>query len=377
MSEIKPKIALVHDFLLAYGGAERVLQALAEMYPEAPIYTLLADHEIVKKYFPGQKIRTSFLQRWPRVFRQHYRWLLPFYPVAVESFDLRDYDVVISSSGAWSKGIVTRLYTKHIAYVHSPMRFAWEHHSQAPGARSSRFPFRSLSRIILSLLRVWDREAAERPDILLANSRFTQERIAKYYRRSADIVSPPALRLFERYGDKTPEAKRERTYFLVVARLTRNKRVDTAIEAFNKLELPLVIVGTGPDASRLRKLAGPHIHFRGLADENALATAYREARALIQPSEEDFGLVAVEALSFGTPVIALGRGGARELVQPGVTGEFFEVETSEVLADGVRRFVEREGQYDRGRICRSVDHFSTARFRTDIETGVAKLLTKT
>ncbi|MFZ1720260.1 MAG: glycosyltransferase, partial [Candidatus Moraniibacteriota bacterium] len=172
------KIAIVHDFLLAFGGAERVLQSLVNMYPEAPVYTLLSDKKVVARHFPKSEIRESFLAKFPGLLRRRHRWLLPFYPVAVEAFDLRDFDLVLSSSGAWSKGIVTRLHTKHIAYIHSPMRYAWDENESYLRTIGFFPPFRFLSRIMLSYLRVWDKQAAQRPDILVANSDYTRERIA-------------------------------------------------------------------------------------------------------------------------------------------------------------------------------------------------------
>lgn len=343
MPDNKPKkIALAHDFLFAWGGAERTFKVLADAYPEAPIYTLLADPVFTAKYFPGREIRTSFLQKLPAWLRQRHRWLLPFYSIAVEAIDLRDFDLVVSSSGAWMKGLVTRLYTRHIAYLHSPMRYVWD--SQERYLRDIGREKNLFVRILLSYSRIWDRQSAERPDMLLANSEFTRHRVEKYYRREATVVFPPAGMLAERYpSDGLKTTARE--YFLVVARLTRSKRVDTVIDAFNRLELPLVVVGTGPEEKALREISGPTIRFAGGLTDEQLARAYQQARAIIQPSEEDFGMVVVEAFSFGTPAVALASGAARELVQPGVTGELFSGGLPEMVADGVRRFLEQESRY--------------------------------
>ena len=176
----KPKIALVHDFLLYQGGAERVLKVLSDMYPEAPIYTLLYDEEKMGKMFEGREIKSSYLQKFPKFLKKRHRWLLPFYPVVPETFDLREYDLVISSSGAWAKGIVTKLNTIHVAYIHSPMRFVWDYNERYLREKGKKPGL--IGRFILSYLRLWDRLAADRPDYLIANSRYTQERIAKYYR---------------------------------------------------------------------------------------------------------------------------------------------------------------------------------------------------
>lgn len=347
------KIALAHDFLLAWGGAERTFQVLATTYPEAPIYTLLADPTFVAQHFPGREIRTSFLQRLPAWLRRRHRWLLPLYAIAVEAIDLRDFDLVISSSGAWMKGLVTRLHTRHIAYLHSPMRYVWD--SQEQYLREMGREHNVLLRLFLSYLRVWDRQSAERPDVLLVNSLFTQLRVEKYYRRNAHIVYPPAGNL---RATTNIEGKTEKEFFLIVARLTRSKRVSGVIEAFNRLELPLMVVGTGPEERVLRELAGPTIQFAGALSDAALAQVYARARAIIQPSEEDFGLVIAEAQSFGVPAIALASGAATELVVPGETGELYVGSTPEMIADGVRRFLEKENIYQESEVLR----LQTARF---------------
>lgn len=368
MAEMKvKKVALVHDFLVSYGGAERVFQDIAELYPEAPIYTLLASPELVEGHFKGRDIRTSWLGKMPRFIQKRYRLFLPFFPAAVESLDLREFDLVISSSGAWSKGIITRLHTTHIAYLHSPMRYAWDYHEsylQELGARGRRSIF---TRMLMSYLRLWDKQAAERPDVLLANSEFTRERIKKYYRREAGVVYPGALSLFDVVADlsSVPETKRE--YFLVVSRLTKSKKVEVAVEAFNKLKLPLVVVGTGPEEKELKKRASDNIRFTGFVDDSELENLYRGARALIFPSEEDFGMVAVEALSFGVPVIGLDYGGLREIVVPGETGEFFHTSAPEIIAEGVRRFLQKEGTYDATAMRESVKKFSKENFQKGIK----------
>lgn len=369
------KIALVHDFLVTYGGAERVLQSLSALYPEAPIYTLLKDDVLVAKYFPGRTIRTSFLEHFPGWIRRRYPWLLPFYPIAVETLDLREFDLVISSSGAWSKGVVTRLHTRHIAYLHSPMRYAWEQPEAYLDEVLPRWVPRLLARLWLSYMRLWDRQAAERPDVLIANSRYTAERIKKYYRKDAEVVYPPALALSVAGQDEII-LRGERKHFLIVSRLARSKKIEPVIEAFNKLGFPLVIVGSGRDEERLRRIASPNISFVGAPDDARLRRYYREARAVLFPSEEDFGMVAVEALSLGTPVIAYEHGGIREILRIGETGEVFRSQTPEVIAEAVKRFAEKEstGGYPAEKLCESVIHFSeeaftTALSRRIIETG--------
>lgn len=381
ISRTGTKAALVHDFLVSYGGAERVFEAIAEMFPEAPIYTLLADPELVAGHFKGRDIRVSWLSKLPKFLRKRYRFFLPFFPVAVESFDLRDFDLVISSSGAWSKGIVTRLNTKHIAYLHSPMRYAWDYHEQylgelgAPSAGGGRL--RIFTRMLLSYLRVWDRQAAERPDMILANSRFTGARVKKYYRRESVVAYPGAMELYEKTKHLFAEdVKTGRKHFLVVSRLTRSKKVAPVIGAFNKLGFPLVIVGDGPDRARLERMAAKNTRFAGFVEDGELALLYRGARALIFPSEEDFGMAAAEALSFGTPVIAYEYGGIQEIIAPGETGEVFHAQTPEIIAEGVRRFLEREGRYDEGAMQRSVAHLTKENFQHGISSAVEKIFEK-
>ncbi len=364
----KPTIAIAHDFLLAFGGAERVLQSLTSMYPEAPVYTLLADPRIISRHFSNCEIRESFLAKFPNFLKRRHRWLLPLYPVAVEAFDLRDFDVVISSSGAWSKGIVTRLHTSHIAYVHSPMRYAWDENESY--LRAIRFPFffRFLGRMLLSYLRVWDRQSAERPDILLANSEYTRRRIEKYYRSSSEVVYPPVTPPKE-------DVKHERkNYFLMVSRLTEAKKVGVAIEAFNKSALPLRIVGEGPMRRSLENIAKQNITFYGFQNDEAMGRLYGGARALVHVAEEDFGLAMAEALACGTPVIAFDRGGARELVKPGVNGELFFAQTPEILSDGVRRFIEHEDRYDREGMRQMMRGFSKERFQEKIRDAVNRVM---
>ncbi len=360
MNENDKKIAIVHDFLLAFGGAERVLQSLIEMYPEAPVYTLLADPRIVRRYFPHREVRVSFLAKFPGFLRRRHRWLLPFYPVAIEAFDLRDFDLVISSSGAWSKGIVTRLHTKHIAYVHSPMRSVWDENESYLRSLGFFVPFRFLGRVMLSYLRIWDKQAAQRPDVLIANSEYTRERIAKYYRLPSEVVYPPVS--LKGIPGRVWDDQRN-GYFLMVSRLTEAKKIAVAIDAFKKLELPLVIIGSGPLRKAWEKKAGKRIRFKGFQADDEMVKWYGGARALIHVAEEDFGLAIAESLACGTPVIAFEHGGARELVRSGVNGELFFAQTPEILADGVRRFIDHEQVYDREGMRQAMRGFSKEIFQ--------------
>ncbi|MGW8184586.1 MAG: glycosyltransferase [Candidatus Moraniibacteriota bacterium] len=354
------KVALVHDFLDTYGGAERVLEVMSGIFPQAPIYTLIYDKEKMRGKFESREIHTSFLQKFPKFLKKRKKYLLPFMPTAPETFDLRDFDLVISSSGAWSKGIVTRLNTKHICYMHSPMRFVWDYNEKYLQEIGTRMGF--CKRTFLSYLRIWDFQAAQRPDILVANSSYTQERINKYYRRDAQIIFPTVL---NKDNGAQMEIK-DKDYFLVVSRLSAYKKVDLVVEVFNKIGLPLIIIGEGEEAVKLKKIAKDNIKILGWQDDATVQTYYKNARAFIFPAVDDFGLTMIEAMNQGVPVIAVRKGGAREIVKEGVTGEFFEAQTIEVLADGIRRFMEKEKNYDKEIIKQEGEKFSQDKFRQEL-----------
>ena len=368
------KVALVHDFLNQYGGAEKVLEVLAEIFAEAPIYTLLYDQEKMGGKFADREIRTSFLQKLPKFFRRRFKIFLPFLPTAPETFDLRGYDLVISSSGAWSKGIVTKLDTIHIAYIHSPMRFVWDYNEKyLKEEQKEKWSF--LIRPFLSYLRLWDKLASDRPDYLIANSRYTQSRIKKYYRRDSQVIYPPVNNNFQfpisnnQFLNDQKNTKYkilDTKYFLIVSRLSAYKKIDKAIEAFNKLELPLVIVGTGKQEKYLKKIAKGNIKFLGYQPEEKLAEIYKNARAFIFPGVDDFGIAPVEVMTHGVPVIAVKAGGAVEIIEENKTGEFFQSSKVEVIADAVRRFCENENNYDKNYIKQSVEKFSKERFKKEL-----------
>ncbi len=361
------RVAIVHDFLLYPGGAERVLLAIMALFPDAPIYTLLHDPRgmaPLAQYFAHRTIRTSFLQSLPL---RRPAALLPLLPTAPEAFDLRDYDLVISSSGAWSKGIVTRSCTTHVAYIHSPMRFVWDENIRYARQRLGRQPGMVMRRLF-SRLRIWDFEAAQRPDLLVANSAYTAARIKKFYRRDARVVYPGV-----RPCAHAAPARTER--FLTVARLSAYKNVTLIADVCARHNLPLDIVGAGRMLRMLRRrYAATCVRVHGYVSDARLATFYAQARALIFAAEEDFGLVMAEALACGTPVIAYGRGGAREIVTPGVTGEFFMAQTPEVVADSLRRFLLRlrAGGYDSA-VARShvAARFSPTQFRDGMVRAIA------
>ncbi|MBU1357008.1 MAG: glycosyltransferase [Candidatus Edwardsbacteria bacterium] len=325
------KIAIVHDYLNQYGGAERVLESLHGLFPEAPIYTLLHDPDMLPGHFRGWDIRPSFLNRLPG-HRRHYQKLLALFPLAVESFDLNDYDIVISSSNAWAKGAITTSRTFHLCYVHTPMRFVWDWYhyiSHEHNAVTNLFLIPFLSRI-----RLWDECSCQRPDFYVSNSMEVQRRIAKYYRRHSTVVYPPVKTDFF----IPPEDSAIGDYFLVVSRLKPHKRIDLAVKAFNQLKLKLIIVGDGGEYNRLKCLAGPNINFAGRVSDDQLLKYYQGCRALIFPALEDFGIAPVEAQACGRPVIAYGKGGSEETIVDGRTGILFQQQTPESLISAVTGF---------------------------------------
>ncbi|MFA6047523.1 MAG: glycosyltransferase [Parcubacteria group bacterium] len=374
------KVALVHDFLTQYGGAERVLEVLCEMFPEAPIYTLLYDKEKMRGKFEDKEIHTSFLQKFPRFLRVRYKWLLSFFPVAPETFDLRDYDLVISSTGAWSKGIVTRLNTIHISYFHSPMRFVWDKNEEYLGEQKKNFITKFFARRALNYIRIWDKVAADRPDYIISNSKYTKERVRKYYGRDSEVIYPPAIPhpSLDHLGGLEPpspykgEGNNEK-YFLVVSRLSPYKKIDSVIEAFNKLELPLIIVGEGQRKKYLKKIANKNVKILGWQNDGKIKELYTNTRAFIFAGVDDFGIAPVEAMSYGVPVIAIRQGGVKEIVIEGKTGEFFDAATPEVIADGVRRFIENEGDYNNETIIARGREFSKERFIRELSEYIDKI----
>jgi glycosyltransferase involved in cell wall biosynthesis len=325
------RVALVHDYLSQDGGAERVLQALHAAWPEAPLYTLFHDRERANPAFRSWDVRTSFLQRIPGAVR-YYRWFLPFMPTATEGYDLAPYDLVLSSSSAFAKGVLTRPETFHISYCHTPTRYLWtDTHAYVEDLQLSR-PVKALLAPVLSRLRVWDRLSADRVDAFIANSETVRQRIRKYYGRDSVVIHPPvSMKDFS-------VAPRYENFFLVGGRLVSYKRFDVVVQAFTKLGMPLVVFGVGPEEARLRQMAGKTVRFVGRVSDEERADLYRKCAAFLHPHVEDFGITAIEAMASGRPVIAYGAGGALETVVPGETGVFLENQQWEHLAHTVLRF---------------------------------------
>jgi glycosyltransferase involved in cell wall biosynthesis len=307
-------VVLVHDWLTGMRGGERVLEAICRILPQAELVTLLHVPGSVSPLISNRPIRTSFVQRLPLA-RRLYRQYLPLFPIAVEALDLDEADLVVSTSHAAVKSVIVNGRARHLCYCHSPMRWAWDQFDAYFG-RERVGPLRhAVLRRVMAHLARWDRATAGRVDRFLANSRYVAGRIARYYNRHASVLYPPVDTAFFTPGGLPPAP-----YFLVVSALVPYKRIDVAILAARRLGARLRIAGTGPDEARLRALAGDTVEFLGSVDGGALRDLYRRAQALVLPGEEDFGIAPVEAMACGRPVVALGRGGATETVEPGVTG---------------------------------------------------------
>ena len=309
-----PRVALVHDFLLDVRGAERVFIELCNMWPEAEIYTAVYDQDGTEGRFADRRVHSSFLQRL-RPSANTFRALLPLYPAAIESFDLSDYDLVVSSSSAWAHAVLCDERTVHVSYCHNPFRYAWNDRDRTLARRRNPVT-RAFLRAAFRRWRQWDWIAAQRTNRYVANSRVTQARIRAYFGREAAVVYPPVDT--SRFSPGKVD-----DYYLVVSELMPHKQIEVAIAAFNALALPLLIVGDGPDARRLRREAGPTIKFAGRLSDASVAQVIPGARALVVTSVEEFGIAAVESQAAGRPVIAKQGGGALETIVDGVTGRFW------------------------------------------------------
>lgn len=325
------RIALVHDYLVQYGGAERVLECFTELFPYAPIYTLVYNKSFMHGKFEGKNIKTSFIQKMPFA-KNHHRIFPHIMPVAIEQFDLSAYDIVLSDSSSYAKGIITGPETLHICYMHTPMRYAWDDCQKY--TQDFYFPsfVKKIVPLLMNYVRIWDRASADRIDKIIANSNFVARRIKKYYKKESTVIYPPVN------VDDFYVSKKQEDYFLMVGRLIAYKRFDIAIEAFNKLGLKLKIIGRGPELKRLKKMAGPNIEFLGRVSDKKLADYYARCQAFIFPQEEDFGIVAVEAMASGRPLIAYRGGDIPEHLEEGKMGVFFENQKPQDIIEAVGKF---------------------------------------
>jgi glycosyltransferase involved in cell wall biosynthesis len=363
------RVALVHDWLTGMRGGEKVLEQLCLLFPQAPIYTLFHFPGTVSKTIEAHEINTSFLQKAPFI-KNQYRNYLPIFPSAVESFDLQSYDLVISSSHCVAKGVIPSSSGIHLCYCHTPMRYIWSHYWDYFGDHRTGFVKRKTLPMVMSYLRMWDVSSSNRVDEFIANSKFIGERIKKYYGRTSQVVYPPVDVDFFVPSNRTRE-----DFCLIVSALVPYKRLEVAIEAFRNSNRDLVIVGTGPEEKRLKKLAPSNVKFLGRIDVNQLRELYQSAAMLIQSGVEDFGISVIEALACACPVLAYRKGGATETVAEGITGIFFNELTAESLRESVDK---ASGILFNVAFMREMAlRFSPSRFQKEIEAIVQeKLQTK-
>ncbi|NSW81651.1 MAG: glycosyltransferase family 4 protein [Syntrophothermus sp.] len=366
------KLALVHDWVVAIGGAERCLEVFHELWPEAPLFTLVCSEASVEKLgFSRNQEHTSFIQKLRKA-EEKYRSYLPFFPLAIEQFDLSGYNVSLSSSHCAAKGVITRADQVHICYCHTPVRYAWDlTHQYLRENNLERGIKATVARAVLHYIRMWDVQTANRVDKFLANSRYTAKRIWRAYRREADVVYPQVdISRFEVVEDKE-------NYFLFLSRLVPYKKADLVVEAFTEMGLPLVVAGDGPQMPELKRIAGKNVELLGYQTDERVVELVSRARALIFAADEDFGIVPVEAQAAGTPVIAYGKDGVRETVisakEAGfdrATGVFFHQQKVSSLTAAVNEFLRLEDRFDRAVIRKNAERFSRDRFKDEIKAKV-------
>jgi glycosyltransferase involved in cell wall biosynthesis len=343
------KVAIIHYWLVGMRGGEKVIEALCEMYPQADIFTHVYVPEKVSETIRRHRIKPTFINALPRAPKM-YKSYLPLMPLALEQLDLRGYDLIISSESGPAKGVLAPPEALHICYCHTPMRYTWNmYHEYRDGAG---FPKRHLMPILAHYLRMWDATAAQRVDSFVANSATVARRIRRYYGMGATIIHPPV----DTEAFSPVEPSQIGDYYLMVGELVPYKKPDIAVRAFNQMQLPLVVIGGGEMLDHIRRLAGPTVQVKGPQPFDVLKHHYSRCRALIFPGEEDFGIVPVEAMASGRPVLAFGKGGALETVKAGLSGLFFERQTVDDISTAVTRISEID--FDSGKIAAHAAHFS-------------------
>jgi glycosyltransferase involved in cell wall biosynthesis len=380
------KVALIHDWLTGMRGGEKVLEVFCELFPHAHLYTLLHNKGSVSITIENMDIRTSFIQNLP-LKKNKYRYYLPVFPSAVERFNLEGYDLVLSSSHCVAKGVITGPNTLHVSYCFTPMRYIWDLHDEYFTKEKSSVFTRSSISLLLGYLRRWDVESSKRVDRFVAISKYVAEKIKKYYERDSDIIFPPVDCSYFKPGTSDGD------FYLMVSPLAPNKRVDIAIKAFNKLSLPLKIIGTGQEEKSLKKIAGKNVKLMGWQSDEIVRKHYATCKALIFPGVDDFGIVPLEAQACGTPVIAYGKGGALETVIPlngdqlntkggtgksalteptSATGVFFYEHTPEALAKSVIHFEGVRGLFNKTKIREHAESFDRDIFKERIKNYIDK-----
>lgn len=359
------RVALVHYWLIGDRGGEKVLRALYEMFPGATIFTHVFDPERAHPIFRTADVRQSGIAKLPFA-RSKYQVYLPFMPMALEALDLQAFDLVISSESGPAKGVIPGPHAKHFCYVHSPMRYIWNMYAES--LQRSNFAVRTLFPPIATALRAWDVASAARVDAFAANSHEVKARVRRYWRRDAEVIAPPvAVKDF-------PLSPDHEDFYLYVSELVDYKRADIVVDAFTANKRPLVVIGDGPQLRDLRARAGPNVRLLGRVEYAVLRAHYAACRAFVFAAEEDFGIVPVEAMACGKPVIAFGKGGARDTVLPGVSGLLFELQTPASLNAAVDAFEADAARFDPHAIRAHAETFDEAIFKTKMQAALTRLM---
>lgn len=358
------RVAIVHDYLTQFGGAERVLLALMELFPNAPVFTLVFDRKNLGSAFPEDRLRKSWLQQIPGA-GNHHRFFPLLMPLAIEQFDFSQYDLVFSATHSFGKGVITGSQTLHISYCFTPTRYLWDDCHRYVRDFSRLAGFARLAPLGLSYMRLWDYYASQRVDYYLTLSRTAAARIKKYYNRDAVVIPPPVD------VDRFSVSGRDEGYYLVVSRLVPYKRVDLAVKACESLGRKLVVIGTGPEEGRLRSLAGKHTVFQGFAKDEELPRWYAGAKALLFPQEEDFGITPIEAAASGKPTLAYEAGGALETVVDGKTGYFFKEQNVSSLVNAMVKL--EAGSFDAQVIRRHAESYRKEIFLREVGLAVQNM----
>jgi len=362
------KKALIHDWFSTYAGAEKCVESFTDIWDDFEIYSLidfLSDTDR-NKILKGKRAHTSFIQKLPFA-KDKYRNYLPLFPLAIEQFDLSGYDVVLSSSHAVAKGVLTHSNQLHIAYVHTPIRYAWDlYHQYLRESGLDRGLKGMLAKYFLHKIRLWDASTANRVDHYVANSRYIARRIKKTYGKPSEVIYPPVD------VDKFTLREAKEEFYLTASRMVPYKKIDLIVEAFSQTDKKLLVIGDGPDMAKIKSKAGKNVELLGFADDETMADLMGRAKAFVFAAEEDFGITPVEAQACGTPVICFGRGGARETVLDGESGLYFMEQNTKELLAAVAKFEQNYDKFEPAKIRENSLKFSRARFEAEIKSYVEK-----